>query len=362
MKRRGPPAGPASAAWVPGASARVRWAYLAALCLGGALLLWWAGRALLPLGFAAVLAYVLAPFVTWLEHRRIHRVVGILVSYALLGLFAVALALYLIPLAARQAGALLIRLPALAAKAQATWARYLAMFHQAPLPAALRGALNHLAASADARVAHALGVTLTAAVSVVPWVVAAAVAPVLAFYALKDARAIRARVWNVVPLDWQPAVFKWGRDLDRALGGYIRGQLLVALLVGLLAGIWSFALGIPFPVLIALAAAVTDVVPYIGPVVGALPAVALGLLQSPWTALYAALGFVAIHQVEGTVLGPQVVGEAVGLHPLVIVLVVLIGAQAAGLLGMVVAVPVAAALRITAEHLYRVIAQGAPRR
>ena len=338
----------------------MRWAFLAALLLGGTLVLWWAGRALLPFGLAVVLAYVLAPLVTWLEHRRIHRVVGILVSYALLGMCAAGLALYFIPLAARQAGRFVRRMPALAAKAQATGDRYRALFHQAPLPATLRGALNHLGASADARIAHVLEVTLTAAVSMLPWVVAVAIAPVLAFYALKDAQAVRERVWNVVPLDWQPAVFKWGRDLDRALGGYIRGQLVVAVLVGILAGLWSFALGIPYPVLIALVAAVTDVVPYIGPVVGALPAVALGLLHSPWTALYAALGFVGIHQLEGTVLGPQVVGEAVGLHPLVIVLVVLIGAQVAGWLGMLVAVPVAAAVRITVEHLYRVMAQGVP--
>lgn len=132
--------------------------------------------------------------------------------------------------------------------------------------------------------------------------------------------------------------------------------------MAVLVGLWSFALGIPFPVLIALVAAMTDVVPYIGPVVGALPAVALGLLHSPWTALYAAVGFVGIHQLEGTVLGPQVVGEAVGLHPLMIVLVVLVGAQVAGLLGMLVAEPVAAAARITVEHLYRVVAQGAPGR
>ena len=72
----------------------MRWAFLASLLLGGTLIRWWAGRALLPLGFAVVLAYVLAPFVTWLEHRRIHRVVGILGTYALLGLFAAGLALY----------------------------------------------------------------------------------------------------------------------------------------------------------------------------------------------------------------------------------------------------------------------------
>ncbi len=335
-------------------------AYVAAMATGSLALLWLAGRALLPLAFAAVLAYVLAPPVAWLEHRRIHRVVGILITYTLLAFFFAAIALYVIPLAARQAGALARRLPYLVSASQATWDRYLALFHEAPLPATLRGALRQVGARLDASVLHVLGSTLAAAIALVPWLVALVISPVLAFYVLKDLHTVRLRVWNLVPLEWQPALFKMGRDLDRALGGYIRGQLLVAVLVGFLAGLWTFALGIRFPVLVGLAAAVTDVVPYIGPVVGALPAIALGLLHSPWTALYAALGFIAIHQLEGTVLSPQVVGEAVGLHPLAVVLAVLLGAALAGLPGMLVAVPVAAAIRIVAEHVYRWLGEGQP--
>lgn len=356
MKRAGLP-GPSAAAspwrfW--------RLAYLGALAAASLALVWLAGRALLPLAFAAVLAYVLAPPVAWLEHRRIHRVVGILITYTLVAFGLAAGALYVIPLAARQAGALARRLPRLVADSQAAWNRYLALFHQAPLPSALRGAVDRVGSRLDASVLHVLGSTLAAAVALVPWLVALIISPVLAFYVLKDWHTVQKRVWSVVPLEWQPAAFKLGRDLDRALAGYIRGQLLVAVLVGLLAGLMTFALGIPFPVLVGLAAAATDVVPYIGPVVGALPAVALGLLHSPWTALYAALGFIAIHQLEGTVLAPQVVGEAVGLHPLAVVVAVLVGAALAGLPGMLVAVPAAATVRIVGEHVYRWLAEGRP--
>lgn len=342
----------------PGAPSGVRWAYLAVTVVGVAVVVWVARQALLPLGLAGMTAYLLAPLVAWLEHRRIHRVVAIFFGYALTALVITGMGVYLVPLIVQQSAALARALPRWMTTAQSTWDRYLVAIHQAPLPLGLRGALNHVVAQIDGVLLKTVSTTLTAAVSLLPWLLAALVAPVLAFYLLKDLRVIQRRLWQLVPLDWQPAVYKLGRDLDSAMAGYIRGQLLVALLVGVLAGLWTLVLGIRFPVLVGAIAGLTDVVPYVGPVMGALPAVWLGLMHSPSTALYAVLGFVAIHQLEGTVISPQVVGDAVGLHPLMVVVAVLAGAEWAGLFGMLVAVPVVAAVRIVGQHLYHRLAAG----
>jgi predicted PurR-regulated permease PerM len=128
---------------------------------------------------------------------------------------------------------------------------------------------------------------------------------------------------------------------------------MVAVVVGLLSTVWMIVLKIPFALLIGAVAAVTDVIPYLGPVAGAIPAVLLGLTRSPWVSLYAVLGFVVIHQLEGTVISPKVVGESVGLHPLVVIFAILAGGAIAGFWGLIIGVPLAAVLRVVLQHGYR---------
>jgi predicted PurR-regulated permease PerM len=341
----------------PGAPRAVRVVYLGLVLLGLVVLLVVAWRVLTPFVFAGVLAYLLAPLVNWFEHRGIRRVLGVLLSYALIGLVGAAVVLYLLPLTIQQSMTLAHALPFFLRGAQGTWDVVLTRFHEAPIPSALRAALNQATRRVEGGAVNTVRRLVTALFALVPGLVALVVSPILAFYLLKDLNHIKLRFWQVIPLEWRPAVFKLGVDLDRTMAGYIRGQLVVALMVGVLSGVWTAVLGIPFALLIGLLAGVTDVIPYIGPIMGALPAVLLGFVKSPWIGIYALVGFVAIHQIEGTVLAPQVVGDAVGLHPLMVILAILMGGELAGLGGMLVAVPVAAAVKVMANHLYRRLAQ-----
>lgn len=336
----------------------VRRLYFTGLVLAFVFLIWVSWRVLTPFVFAAVLTYLLAPVVAWFEHRRVHRLLAIFIAYALASFVVVALVLYLLPLAVQQSLHLVHILPGFIAGAQLTWDRYLAAFHEAPVPAAIRTAISQAAGHLQGSLSQQIRGLVGAAFGLVPGLVSLAVSPILAFYLLKDLHRVKRRFWNLIPVDWQPAAYKLGLDLDRTLAGYIRGQLSVALMVGILSAAWTAFLGIPFAVLIGLVAAVTDIIPYIGPIIGALPAVVLGTMQEPVLGLYALAGFVAIHQIEGTVLAPQIVGDAVGLHPLLVILAILIGGELGGLGGMLVAVPVAGAVKVVASHLYRRLAQG----
>ncbi|MBX5466490.1 MAG: AI-2E family transporter [Firmicutes bacterium] len=319
---------------------------------------WVARPVLTPFVFALVLTYLLAPSVDFFHRHGLPRSVAVLVVYAGLGLAVAVVVLYLTPLLVQQATTLIRSLPTWAQVAEQAWARGIYHVHRAPIPAALRGALalatQHLQNQLYALLRRVVG----ALFGLVPGVISLVVAPVLAFYFLKDLDRIRARFWAVVPVDWHPAVFKLGLDVDAALGGYVRGQLVVALVVGLLAGLWVAWLKIPLAALIGAVAALTDVIPYVGPVVGAVPAVLIALAVSPWKALWVVLGFMAIHQLEGTVIGPKVVGDSVGLHPLVVVLAILAGGEAGGVAGLLLAVPVAAVLKVGIGHLYRRLAVG----
>ncbi len=330
-----------------------RWGLLIALMTGGLLLLWYTRAVLMPFILAFVVAYLLAPLVEAFVRHGLNRIVAILIVYILLG-FAVATGvLYMVPLLVQESVHLIKMVPAFINSAQFTWNLWLTRLHQAPIPSSVRTAITATGKHLQSQLYGVIKGIFAAIFGLVPGVISVVVAPVLGFYLLKDLDRVRSRFWDVVPLEWRPSMFKLGFDLDRALNGFIRGQLLVALLVGALSTTLVIILGLPFPLLIGAVATVTDVIPYVGPIAGALPAVVLALNISPWTALDTVLGFIAIHQLEGTVIAPKIMGESVGLHPLVVVFAILAGGELGGILGLLLAVPAAAVLKVLFSHLYR---------
>lgn len=330
-----------------------RWGLLAVFCSGAVLVLWAARVVLLPFVFAIVIAYLLAPPVEWFVKHRIHRVLAILIVYALVGIVMAGVIVYMVPLWVQETVKMIHLIPALTRQVQRTWSIWLLRFHQAPMPRSVRMAIDEMGVRWESKLFGLSKTVLSTVFGVLPGILSLIISPILAFYLLKDMGRIRARFWQVVPVAWHAQVYVLGLDIDRALNGFIRGQLLVALVVGLLSGMWVGILGIPLALLIGAIAGVTDIIPYVGPIAGALPAVILGMDRSPWTAVYAIMGFVAIHQLEGTVIGPKVMGDSVGLHPLVVIFAILAGGEIAGVAGLLLAVPTAAVIKVLLAHLYR---------
>src|SRR5690606_15715576 len=133
---------------------------------------------------------------------------------------------------------------------------------------------------------------------------------------------------------------------DVAVGGYLRGQLLITALLGLFIWIGLTIIGVPLATAIAFIAAVFNLVPYLGPVVGALPAVLLGLTVSPLTSLLAIGVFVIANQIEGNLLSPLVLSRSTNLHPLTVLIVIMAGLGMFGLVGALLAVPTAAFAKV----------------
>lgn len=330
-----------------------RWGLLAVFVIGFFAILWLARVVLFPFLLAIILAYLLAPLVELFVKHRVHRVLAILFTYALVGLVITAMMVYMVPLWVQETAKMIHLIPALTKQLQVTWNYWLMRFHQAPIPSSVRKAIDQAGIHWQSRLFTLSKQLVTAVFGVLPGILSVIVSPVLAFYLLKDMNRIRERFWQVIPVRWQPSVFVLALDIDRTLNGFIRGQLLVALVVGTLSGLWVQALGIPLALLIGAIAGFTDVIPYVGPIAGAIPAVVLGLEQSPLKAVYAVAGFIAIHQLEGTVIGPKVMGDSVGLHPLVVIFAILAGGEIGGVAGLLLAVPSAAVIKVVLGHLYR---------
>jgi predicted PurR-regulated permease PerM len=140
--------------------------------------------------------------------------------------------------------------------------------------------------------------------------------------------------------------------VDGLLGSYLRGQLLLCLIVGGMATIALILLGIDAALLLGTIAGVLELIPILGPYMGALPAVLIALVKEPILALWTALAFAAIQQIENLFLVPRISGNAVRFHPALVMVIVLMGSQLAGLWGLLVAVPVAAMIRDVYAYLY----------
>ena len=141
--------------------------------------------------------------------------------------------------------------------------------------------------------------------------------------------------------------------IDDTFYKYIRGQLLEACVVGVLSGTVLYFIGIDYAFIIGIIAGICNMIPYIGPIVGTILAVIMALLSGqPITALWATIGMIGVQQVDNNLLAPKIVGDSVGLHPVFTMLAIIIGGSLGGLVGMLIAVPVAASFKIVLSKWY----------
>ena len=172
--------------------------------------------------------------------------------------------------------------------------------------------------------------------------------PVLVFYFLTDGPAIRAEAGLLLPVAWHPRASRMADHLDRVLDGYIRGQMIMCLIAWILVTCGLLLLNVPHAYTMGLIAGITRAVPVIGPLLGGIPLVLVCLIttHSMETTLVLLLGFSAMHFLESKVLLPKIIGHEVDLHPVSVILALLIGMEFFGFIGVFLAVPIAAVLKI----------------
>jgi predicted PurR-regulated permease PerM len=184
---------------------------------------------------------------------------------------------------------------------------------------------------------------------------------IISFYLLNDGRGLTRRSIALIPTDYRQQASFFLTSLDKVLGGYIRGQLFLSLLAGILGGGGAAALGVPYPLLIGIVTFLLESIPVIGPMVAVIPAAAISLFFMPFlTTIILVVWFLVFQQLVTNVLGPRIMGAAVGIHPLEALLAVLVGYPLGGLLGAFLAVPVMGIVHILLKEAYQYFVLGHP--
>lgn len=192
----------------------------------------------------------------------------------------------------------------------------------------------------------------SAAVSLLSEVIDFVLIPVLIFFLLKDYRLLADGVVSFVDTRYRQKARSIIGEIARVIGSFLRGQVLVCFIVGAVTFGGLLFFEVPYPFVLACVAGITEAIPIIGPILAAIPAILLGLIASPITALKIALFYLIVQQLENHIIVPKVMGDSVNLHPVLVIVGLLIAGELYGIGGMILALPVMATVRVLIKNFW----------
>jgi predicted PurR-regulated permease PerM len=342
---------------------RIRYAMVFAVILIVGWFMWQARGALIPFLVGGILAYILAPLVERLSRmmpfyqtrRELARTIAIVIVYVT-GLGAIVGAgSLLIPAIINETSELIDNIPAYVEQAQTEAERWTDLYRErVPLEVQQRieQAVQDLGTSLGAYGEQVLARSFGVLQSTFGLFFGYIIIPFWLFYILKDRHRIGPAIKEWFPPGLRSDVDQCIRIIQRVLGSYIRAQLILGLFIGTTTTLGLFLLGVDYFVILGIIAGITELIPIIGPILGAIPALIVVVATEPEKTIWVLLFYVGIQQLENVVLVPRIQGDAVDMHPALIIVLLAIAQQVAGFGGMLVAVPLAAVSRDLFKYIY----------
>jgi predicted PurR-regulated permease PerM len=300
-----------------------------------------------PFILAAVLALILNPAVNAAERRRIPRALSVLVLYGVIFGVLAAVGFWLIPVVRQQIEALIAQGPAVAGYLQDLADKH-HVVSVLGIPIDLRQAYSDSVHNLPGVLAGQLSSVVQNVFMLLNWIFQILLVLLVGFFLVKDAHAIRRFFEGLVPRGYRTDASQLAGEIYRMLGAYMRGQVAICAMVGLVTGIAMWVVGVPYSLALGIVAGVTAFIPFIGPFLGAIPALAVAafVLQSQGKVVLVAVLYFVISTIIYNFVSPKIFGDAVHLSPMLVIIAFVVGGYLAGILGLFVAVPVAATLRI----------------
>ena len=304
--------------------------------------------ALLLIYISTLIAIGLSPIVSSIQRRRgrraqrVPRWIAILIIY--LGIIGVVV------------GVGMMLVPPLVDQARALWAAFPEMLHKAQMWLMERGLLSRELTVSEAVQqtpvnTDAVGTVIGAIFAVIGGVFGLLTVLIITFYLLVDSESVVRTFLRLFPHAEQARVHDACRRVTTKVSAWLGGQLLLAAIIGSTAALGLWLLGVPYFYVLALVAAVGEMIPVIGPLIAAIPAILVAFTVSPAVALGVAVFFVVQQQVENHLLVPKVMERQVGVSAVVVIVALLLGASLLGIVGAILAVPTAAILQVIFEEL-----------
>lgn len=304
-----------------------------------------------PVVISFLFYYLLRPLIRVLERFYIPRFIGILLVYFVFGVLLFLFFAYLVPLLVEQVAALVNISVEKFEEVRESSQSFLSRFFGINIDYEIQKRLLPLAQ----RVTETLSKNLLDFLGYITRIATIlAVIPFIVFYLLKDDQDFSTAFLRYVPEDFDREVRKILRNMDETLSDYINGLVLVSLSVGTLLFIGYLIIGLNYALILSLIALVLTSIPYLGPFLAITPALLVALSGGFWMIAKVILTFVVVQQLESNLITPQVIGQRLHIHPLTLILLLLAAGSLYGLVGLILATPLYALLKVLIENFYKI--------
>lgn len=301
---------------------------------------------------AVIITYLLNPVVSAVDRRGSSRAAGILITYLALFFVIAGVFLYVVPRIVEQLSRLSQYIPIYTNQAHEVIRSIQSRYTSLEIPEEMRQIIDERIYWLEEHMLETVRKTIAALIGIAGCFFKILLAPILAFYLLKDLEMIKKKAILLVPEGPREEIKDLFIEINRVIENFLRGYFIVAAVVGGMTAAAMYLLGMDFALMLGLFAGLTELIPYFGPVIGAIPAVVLATIKSKWLAVKVALAFFIIHQIEGSIISPKIYSEKVGLHPLLVIFSLLAGGELYGLPGLLLAVPAVAIGKVIVKFLY----------
>lgn len=307
---------------------------------------------LLPFIVAIILAYLFYPLICFLRRKNIPRTWAIYIISIIFLMLISMFVFFVFPGLLRELDELVVVIPDYMNQID-RYIDYLNReYRRVQLPAILKEVIDRTLLKLEEQIILFLeGITETI-INSISTLCSLIIAPFITYYLLKDFDKLKKHSLKYIPERAREIIITLGKEINMIFVGYIRGQIWVSIIVGVLSGIGLFFFKVKFYIILAIFAAITNMIPYIGPIIGSIPAVFFAFLSSPMKALGIAILFMIIQQMESSIIAPKIMSEEVGLHPVTVILALLAGAELYGVWGLLLAVPLAGSLKVIINFIY----------
>lgn len=311
---------------------------------------------LLPILLATVFYYLLNPIVNYLEKKRIKRVYSILLLFlTILGLISI-LIVSVIPFLREQIVSLIESFPKYVTGVEKLIRDFVGSEFVNEAQKSLNINVPDLVNNVSEQVSNivnntwsGIGIFVTA---VKDFFLALIILPFILFYLLKDGKRLPNYMLSFLPISFRGHTFSVMKEINNSISLYIRGQIIVSFCIGFLLLIGFLIIGLEYASLLALIAAFTSVVPYLGPAIAITPALIIAIVTSPVMLLKLIIVWTVVQLIEGKFISPQIMGRNLHIHPITIIFVILTAGNLFGIFGIILAVPGYAVIKVISTHLF----------
>ncbi|WP_026293891.1 AI-2E family transporter [Saccharibacillus kuerlensis] len=310
----------------------------------------------LPIVLTGVVYYLLNPIVNFMERKKVKRVHTILFLYLVIIGILVTVITMIIPVIREQLLGFFQNFPAYSQTIQTEFEKWIGSDLVAQFQVATSLNTQELVSSISERATMILTQTwsgIGGVIGVVKDLVLAIVTlPFILFYLLKDGRRLPNYILSFIPTKLRPGTLTVLQETNHQISSYIRGQIIVSMCIGVLLYIGYLIIGLEYSLVLAIVAACTAIVPYLGPAIAITPAIIVAAVTSPIMLLKMVIVWTVVQLIEGKFISPQIMGKSLKIHPITIIFVILTAGNLFGVIGILLAVPGYAVLKVLATHVF----------